>query len=264
MKLGLSLALFGIVLGPASLLRADPGHWPHDLMVQMAFDTKHSQSLMGWKASVKNSWSIQGHRIVGKCSKGTSSSILWTEDSYTNFILEFDYKQSGKVNAGIMLRNKTTQVQIGWSPSRGKDMTGSLFASEKGYVSEACFAPGGHASVDEVTEKDAWNRVEVTGYGSVYQVKVNGFIVVRHNLPTSPRRGPLGLQVGRGGTIEFRNLILLSTDHDVKNQVSEHYTLWLDESGKSAWWRSRNYHDLIKWGNGGGLRPGYSPEDEDE
>ena len=119
-------------------------------------------------------------------------------------------------------------------------------------------------NLDRFIEEDAWNRIVITSYMSLYAVEVNGFTIMRHKLPDTPRRGPIGLQIGSGSSIEFSNLQLMSEDTDVKNPMAEHYTLWLDESGKSAAWRSANYCEMIKWGNGGGLLSEDSEENPDK
>ncbi|MEM7014224.1 MAG: DUF1080 domain-containing protein [Verrucomicrobiota bacterium] len=254
-------AVCGSLIVLLAATEADPGHWPHDCLTQLVFDRKHSDSFKGWKVPEGNVWKIEGHRIVATNPKDGRNSILWTEDSYTDFILDFDFKLSGASNSGVMIRNTTDQIQIGWSPSRRKKMTGSLFRSGRGYLSEACMPVGLDPNMDRFIEEDAWNRIVITSYKSIYEVEVNGFVVMRHKLPDTPKRGPIGLQIGSGGSAEFRNLQLASEDTDVKNTVADHYTLWLDESGKSAVWRSVNYREMIKWGNGGGLLPDDQNED---
>lgn len=228
----------------SAIVSADPGHWPHDNWWQVVFDKTNKGEFRGFKKPDPKVWTIANGNIVASNTKGPNS-IFWTEESFTNVDLAFDFRVEGEVNSGILLRSASEQIQIGWSPSLKKDMTGSLFVSAKGYVSEAC-TDAGLIPLEKVLEKGVWNRMNIMAYGGLYTVKINGFTVLRHKSKTATERGAIGIQIDQSkGKIEFRNLALLSEDWDIKNTLGEHFPTEYETSGKSAVWRAVKYPHLV-------------------
>lgn len=233
-----------LLLLSSAFVAADPDHWPHDNWWQVVFDKSNGGKFRGFKQPNPKHWTIEGNVIVAKNAKGPSS-VLWTEESYTQLEMAFDFRIEGKVNSGVLLRSASEQIQIGHSPSLKKDMTGSLFVSSKGYLSEAC-TDAGMLGLDRIIGKGVWNRMNIVAYRGLYVVKINGFTVLRHKSTTATERGPVGLQIDQSeGRIEFRNFILLSEDWDLKNTVGEHHQPDYDKSGKSAPWRAAAYPHLV-------------------
>jgi len=83
-------------------------------------------TLTGWKVKGPAAyWSVNDGAIVGKSDEKKIGSILWTEASYKNFVLEAEFRFTGHVDSGFFLRDESEQIQIGISGSLKRDLTGS-------------------------------------------------------------------------------------------------------------------------------------------
>ena len=79
-------------------------------------------TLAGWKAKGPETyWSVQDGAIVGKSDEKKIGSILWTEASYKDFVLEAEFRFTGHVDSGFFLRNESEQIQLGISGSLKRD-----------------------------------------------------------------------------------------------------------------------------------------------
>ena len=80
-------------------------------------------NLAGWKVPETNPfWKIVDGVLVGENDEKLKGHVLYTEQSYTNFVLELEVRWSGEIDSGVMMREPEIQVQFGISRSLKRDM----------------------------------------------------------------------------------------------------------------------------------------------
>ena len=149
----------------------------------------------GWYQAGKGELQIQS----GPDQKG---SILWTEASYGDFELAFDFRfGEGTIDTGVHIKNNKEQIQIGISGSLKRDMTGSPYIAGKGYPVEA-------EGVKELLKLDDWNSMKIRVTGKLYEVWLNGKQVLSYESESAIEEGPIGIQLHakRDMAVMFRNL----------------------------------------------------------
>lgn len=149
----------------------------------------------GWYRAVDGELRIQS----GAEKKG---SIIWTEKSFRNFELSFDFKfGEGIVDTGVHIKNDKQQIQIGISGSLKRDMTASPYIAGKGYPVEA-------EGVAELLKLDDWNQMKIRVTGKTYEVWLNGKQVLTYESESAIDEGPLGLQLHGGKVMaaSFRDM----------------------------------------------------------
>lgn len=164
------------------------------------FDGK---SLDGWKLNGAAYWTAADGILKGESDDKKQGSVLWTEKSFKDFTVEFDFRFSGDVDSGIFLRAENEQIQIGTSRSLKRDMTGSPYIGNKGkYPQEA-------ERVKDLLKIGEWNKMKIVAKGNTYTVTLNGKQVIEYKSETAKdEAGPLGLQVHPGVKmkVEFKDL----------------------------------------------------------
>jgi len=162
--------------------------------------------LTGWKVPDGNDaagWykAIDGVlKIQSDASK--VGSVLWTEQSYHDFVISFDFQfGEGVIDTGIHLRNQD-QIQIGISGSLKRDMTGSPYVGGK-YPVEA-------KGVADLLKPKEWNSMKIEARGMHYLVWLNGQQVLDFTSTTGIPEGPIGIQLhgGKDMGVEYRNIKL--------------------------------------------------------
>jgi len=183
-------------------------------------------TLDGWKhpADITNWTAAQG--ILKHNGKPGPTNDLWTEKSYGNFTLVFDWRWSGRgqmksqpvvlpdgsqegkveieeLDSGIYLRgNSKSQVNL-WNWPIG---SGEVY----GYRTDKQMPPEVKAGVTPKSKADKplgeWNRTMITMQGDKLIVTLNGKLVIdKAQLPGIPESGPIGLQ-HHGSAIDFANI----------------------------------------------------------
>ena len=164
------------------------------------------KDLAGWtvpEGNDKKNWyqAVDGELRIqsGPDKKG---SILWTEASFQDFELAFDFQfGEGTVDTGIHIKNNKEQIQIGISGSLKRDMTGSPYIAGKGYPVEA-------EGVKELLKLDDWNSMKIRVTGKLYEVWLNGKQVLSFESESAIEEGPLGIQLhgGKDMAVKFRDI----------------------------------------------------------
>lgn len=145
--------------------------------------------LEGWKTEGAAYWTAADGVLKGESDDKKQNSVLWTEKSYKDFTMEFDFRFSGDVDSGVFLRGKDSdQIQIGTSRSLKRDMTCSPYIGGKGYPKEA-------QGVKELLKEGEWNHMKIVAKGNTYTIFLNGKQVNEYVSDTAKAEGPLGLQI---------------------------------------------------------------------
>ena len=193
----LSLLLFGCMLLPMQSNQDDPE-------MKIIFDGK---DLQHWKVPEDNLWwHVEDGMLIAKSDPEQKGSILWTKESYTDFMVQADFRMGdGTVDSGIFMRSDHDQIQIGISGSLKRDMTCSPYIPGKGYPVEA-------EGIKDLLKPHDWNTIKVKAEGSNYLVWLNGKAVMTYTSETATDQGPIGLQLhpNREMDIAFRNIMVAS------------------------------------------------------
>ena len=165
----------------------------------------NGKSLKGWKAPANNVWwSASKGILFVKSTAEKKGSILWTEKSYANFIIQADFLMGdGTVDSGFFLRSEDDQVQIGISGSLKRDMTGSPYIPKLRYQVEA-------TKTKDVLKPKDWNTMKIKVVDKTYTVWLNGVEVMNYTSENIPASGPIGIQLHPGNemSISFKNIKL--------------------------------------------------------
>lgn len=167
----------------------------------------NGRDLTGWKIPQPNPfWTVSDGVLVGESDEKLKGSMLYTEKTYQDFVLEADVRWKGDIDSGFMVRTPELQLQIGVSRSLKVDMTASFYTggAEKYPVS------GRAKGLEKALRPGDWNKFRIEATGKVFKVWLNGEKVTEYEDPKYKDAGPIGLQVHPGVSmkVEFRNLIL--------------------------------------------------------
>ena len=165
----------------------------------------NGKNLKGWKAPANNVWWTASKGILFvKSTAEKKGSNLWTEKSYSNFILQADFLMGdGTVDSGFFLRSEDDQVQIGISGSLKRDMTGSPYIPKLRYPKEA-------TKTKDVLKPKDWNTMKIKCVDKTYTVWLNGVEVMNYTSENIPASGPIGIQLHPGNemSISYKNIRL--------------------------------------------------------
>ncbi len=167
-------------------------------------------NLDGWKMQGHASWNVEHGEIVGRPDPGAGTdSWLFSEEEWTNFTLEVEFKVPEKCNSGIAIRmpKEATgdpdmygyEVQISDAP--GRKPTGSILHHVD-------------SKTNNVFKPNEWNRMSITCEGDHIVVNLNGLLVV-DTKETGSKRGRIGMQLAKGEEfanqeVRFRNIRIKS------------------------------------------------------
>lgn len=193
------------VLSFIFLLATVSASFGQDVEMQSVFNGKNFEN---WAEPEKNTWwTIENGILLAQSDTAQTGSILWTEESYTDFAVQLDFKfGEGTIDSGIFMRGddeKNPQIQIGESGSLKRDMTASPYVPKSGYPVEA-------EGIKELLKMDDWNTIKAMAVGNTYTVWLNGKKVMDYTLENANLNGPIGIQLhpGRDMSIQFKNILV--------------------------------------------------------
>ena len=165
----------------------------------------NGRDLAGWRAPATDPfWKVVDGVLVGENDAALAGSMLRTEKSYHDFVLDLEARWSAGADTGIFLREPSLQVQIGVSGSLKMDMTCSFYtgAAERYPAAGRAQIPAG------LLLADGWNRIRLEAKGDTFTVWLNGHQVVRYVDARFPGAAPIGLQIHPKVRMktEFRNI----------------------------------------------------------
>ena len=194
-RLAITALLVSASLGPAGASAADV---PPTASLPSIFN---GRDLAGWRVPAEPYWTVADGILVGQSDDAKKGSMLYTERSYGDVIVEGEVRFTGEIDSGIMVRKPELQVQIGVSRSLKKDMTCSFYT---GRYPEEAQAP----RAATLLRPGEWNRIRVEARGDTFTVWLNGEQVSRYQDAKYAEPAPIGLQI-HGGLVmkvEFRDL----------------------------------------------------------
>ncbi len=165
----------------------------------------NEKDFTGWIVPEPNPfWKVADGVIVGENDEAKKGSMLWTEKSYGDFVIECEARWSGEIDSGIMLRKPELQLQMGVSRSLKRDLTGSFYIGGTDKYPEA----GQAKNLAKHFKPGDWNHYRLEAKGDTFTVWLNGMQVVKYTNAKYAGAGPIGLQIhpGLAMKVEFRNL----------------------------------------------------------
>jgi hypothetical protein len=159
---------------------------------KLLFDGK---TMNGWEPHWADSFHLKDGALA--CD-GSVMSWLSTKDSFSNYVLNLEFRGTEKVNSGVFLRSEKEgqphltgyELQI-WDYQPAKYNTGSLVGSA-------------FASATRILG-NAWNKYQVTADGDHFVVVLNGKTLL-DTRDSKHASGVIGFQCQKDNPIEFRNI----------------------------------------------------------
>jgi serine/threonine protein kinase len=167
----------------------------------------NGKDLTGWKSQGGNGWFVKRGILTGKASQGKEPGWLMSEQEFTNYELELEYKLSTGSNSGIFPRAFPTgnisgkdfvEVQLldDQSPEFASlprsNRTGGIFGK---------VAP----NPTPVVPADQWHRVRFKLQEKTIELSINDVVVIKQPITDLPAAGHIGLQL-YPTQVEFRNI----------------------------------------------------------
>lgn len=178
----------------------------------------NGKDLTGWKSQGGNGWFVKKGILTGKASQGKEPGWLMSEQEFTNYELELEYKLSTGSNSGIFPRAFPTgnisgkdfvEVQLldDQSPEfaslPGSNRTGGIFGK---------VAP----NPTPVVPADQWHRVRFKLHEKTMELSINDVVVIKQPITDLPAAGHIGLQL-YPTQVEFRNIRVRENAPNSKN-----------------------------------------------
>jgi hypothetical protein len=172
--------------------------------VPAPLDLFNGKDLTGWvQRGGKATYTVEGNEIVGTSVTNTPNTFLCTEQTYGDFILEYEFKVDARLNSGVQIRSLAYdeateftwegksykipakrvhgyQVEIDPDVPRKRMWSGGIYdESRRGWL----FPRGGEQSAEAKTfseqgqrifKADDWNKIRVEARGASIKTWLNG------------------------------------------------------------------------------------------
>ncbi|MEP3211440.1 MAG: DUF1080 domain-containing protein [Maribacter sp.] len=152
-----------------------------------------------WFSDGDAEWSFVNDELMGT-AQGAGGFVM-TKKSYTDFILELEFKPDSTVNSGIFIRCKQKEISFSdcyelniWDlHPKQENRTGAI-------VSRA-------SPMEKVETLDKWNTYKIRNHNDHLQVWINNIMMVDIE-DNDLKEGPIALQAAESGKVVFRNVRL--------------------------------------------------------
>jgi len=198
---------------PVMLLLLVPACAPKDTAPWISLF--NGENLEGWtRLNGEAVYNVEDGAIVGTTVLQTPNTFLCTDQHYSDFILEYEFKLEGDTNSGVQIRsnsfpeydnNRVHGYQIEIDPSE-RAWTGGIYdEARRGWLYPLTDKPEAQAAY----RHHEWNKVRVEAIGDTFKVWVND-IPTAHLIDDMTREGFIALQVhGIGDNKEQEGIKIL-------------------------------------------------------
>jgi len=168
------------------------------------------ETLDGWHILGGDaSYEVEDGTIVGTSTLNTTNTFLCSEQLYSDFILEFDYKVDPKLNSGVQIRSKSIPsyrngvvhgYQIEIDPSERAWSAGIYEEQARGWL----YSLEENPKAQKAFRQNQWNSYRVEAIGDTLKTWING-VEAAHLIDDRTDSGFIGLQVHGIGNDEEKN-----------------------------------------------------------
>lgn len=210
-----------LVLTLSCLLLLGAGCAPQDSTPWV--DLFNGENLDGWtRRGGEAVYSVEDGCVVGTTVLDTPNSFLCTDQSFSDFILEYEFKLDAATNSGVQIRSNSYPeynnsrvhgYQIEIDPSE-RAWTGGIYdEARRGWL----YSLEDHPEAQSAYRHLEWNKVRVEALGDTFKVWVNE-IPTAHLVDDMTKEGFIALQVhgigndqeSEGINIRWRNIRILT------------------------------------------------------
>lgn len=261
MNLRTSHFVFLVVAGAAVSVR--PVAAQQESGWEPLFDGK---TLAGWvQRGGKASYRVENGEIVGASVPNTPNSFLCTKRSFSDFVLEYEFKVHPKLNSGVQIRSNSVEsyqngrvhgYQVEIDPS-DRAWTGGIYdEGRRGWLDSLEH----NEAARKAFKQGQWNRIRVEAIGDSIRTWVNG-VPAADLVDSMTPSGFIALQVHATDAAEpmeirWRNLRIIdlsAAERDGHARPAAAIAL-LDDRGDLSQWRQLNGSgDEIRWKLEGGV-----------
>ncbi|MFN3168044.1 MAG: DUF1080 domain-containing protein [Phycisphaeraceae bacterium] len=190
----LALALLSNISAPPRTLAADDKPSADDDGF-VSLIPSDGDTLEGWKVDNDKQaghWVLKDGVITGD-NPDKKGSILWTEQAFGDYELVVEYRTTSEdYDSGVFLRGKSHQVQIGFSRSLKKDLTGALYCPKDGNGS---YPQQPDEKIKDAHKPGEWNTLRMVTKGKQITTTLNGVQINNYTAVKYPATGKIGLQL---------------------------------------------------------------------
>lgn len=190
------LILFVFLISACNERKKDTFPWRN------LFDGK---TLNGWSVIGGNaSYKVIDGSIVGTSTPNTPNTFLCSDEIYSDFILELDYKVDPKLNSGIQIRSNSIDsyrnavvhgYQIEIDPSERAWSAGIYDEQRRGWLVPLTNNP----TAQKAFKQNQWNHYRIEAIGDTMKTWING-VPAAYLIDDMTSEGFIGLQVHGIGT----------------------------------------------------------------
>ena len=185
-------------------------------------DLFNGKNLKGWtKLNGTAEYKVKDNTIIGISKMGTPNTFLITDKTYSDFILEFDFKIDEGLNSGVQFRSNSFEeynkgrvhgYQFEIDPS-DRSWTGGVYdEARRGWLYPMNINPLGQKAF----KHGEWNKGRIEAIGNSIKTWVNG-VPCADLLDNVTASGFIALQVHQignkadeGKTVSWRNIRILT------------------------------------------------------
>lgn len=189
---------------------------------QKSISLFNGKDLTGWHVLQGNAaYKAENGMIVGTTVAGATTSFLVSDKSYTDFVLELEFKNDKTVNSGIEIRSESSDeykggkvygYQVEIDPS-DRAWTGGIHdINRNGWLYPLTYNPAAQTAY----KQGEWNKLYIECIGNIIRTWVNG-VPAANLVDNASSSGFIGLQVHDlantpGAHIYYKNIRIQTAD----------------------------------------------------
>lgn len=165
-------------------------------------DLFNGKDLKGWiQRSGKAKYAVENGAIVGSTVLGTGNSFLYPDETFGDFILEYEFKVDPNLNSGVQIRSEVFdspktlqiagkevkipadrvhgyQIEIDMDPKNDRWWTAGIYdEARRGWLYPGTLGGEKKAFTDQgrkVSKQGEWNKIRVEAKGPSIKTWLNG------------------------------------------------------------------------------------------